>query len=46
MLETTLGLATIIGRTRVESLDADFPIGLPFTLTAGGPVPARITARS
>ncbi|HEY5880066.1 MAG TPA: cytochrome P450 [Nakamurella sp.] len=45
MLEATLGLATVIGKARIESLDEDFPIGLPFTLTAGGPVPARITAR-
>jgi cytochrome P450 len=45
MLEATLGLATIIRAARVESLDSDFPIALPFTMSAGGPIPARITAR-
>jgi len=45
MLEATLGLATVIGRARFESLGDEFPIALPFTLTAGGPVPARISAR-
>lgn len=45
MLEATLGLATIVGKARIEALDAEFPIALPFTLTAGGPVPARVSRR-
>lgn len=45
MLETTIGLATIVGKARVEALDDGFPVALPFTLTAGAPVPARISRR-
>ncbi len=45
MLEATLGIAAVIGRARIESPEPDFPIALPFTLTAGGPVPARIGRR-
>jgi len=45
MLEATLGLASIVRRRRVTSLDPDFPLALPFTMTAGGPIPARIETR-
>lgn len=45
MLEATLGLATIIRRARITSLEPDFPIALPFTLTAGGPIRATIAPR-
>jgi len=45
MLEAALGLATVVGSARIDALDAEFPIALPFTLTAGGPVPARIGRR-
>jgi cytochrome P450 len=45
MLEATLGLATMVRAARFESLEPDFPLALPFTMTAGGPVPARVTAR-
>ncbi|WP_395727713.1 cytochrome P450 [Nakamurella sp.] len=45
MLEAALGLATIIGTARIDALDDEFPIALPFTLTAGGPVRARISRR-
>ena len=45
MLEATLGLATMVRDARFESLEADFPLALPFTMTAGGPIPARVTAR-
>lgn len=45
MLEATLGLATIVRAVEIESLEDDFPIALPFTLTAGGPVPARVRRR-
>lgn len=45
MLEATLGLATIIRAARIESLEAEFPIAFPFTMTAGGPIPARFTRR-
>ena len=37
MLEATLGLATFIRRAEVVSLDADFPLAVPFTMVADGP---------
>lgn len=46
MLEATLGLATIIRATRIQSLCSDFPVALPFTLTADGPIRARVTTRA
>jgi cytochrome P450 len=46
MLEATLGLASIVRTVEIESLHDDFPIALPFTLTAGGPVPARVRRRA
>ena len=45
MLEATLGLACLVRRRRVTSLDPAFPLALPFTMTAGGPIPARVEAR-
>jgi cytochrome P450 len=46
MLEATLGLATIVRSTRIEALEPDFPLAVPFTMTAGGPIPAAVTARA
>ena len=45
MLESTLGLATIIRVAEVSSLKADFPLDVPFTTVAAGPVPARLSHR-
>jgi cytochrome P450 len=45
MLEATLGVATMVRAARFESLEDEFPLALPFTMTAGGPVPSRVTAR-
>jgi cytochrome P450 len=45
-LETTLALATIIRSTKVESLSDDFPVDVPFTTVAKGPIWARLTPRS
>jgi cytochrome P450 len=45
MLEATLGLASIVRRCRVSSLAAGFPLALPFTMTADGPIPARVEMR-
>jgi hypothetical protein len=41
-----LALATIIRRAEIRSLDADFPLAVPFTMVAGGPIRARVHARS
>ncbi len=46
MLEATLALATIIRRAEICSLEAEFPLAVPFTMVAGGPIPARIHLRA
>jgi cytochrome P450 len=46
MLETTLALATIVRATRLRSLASDFPVDVPFTTVAKGPIWARIDART
>ncbi len=45
MLEATLGLATIVRAAEISALNDDFPIDVPFTTTAAGPVPARLRER-
>lgn len=45
MLEATLALATIVRLVEIDSLEDEFPMAAPFTLVAGGPIPARITLR-
>lgn len=45
MLEATLALATLIRRVHVDAVDADFPLALPFTMVADGPIRARVHAR-
>jgi cytochrome P450 len=45
MLEATLALATIIRTIEIDSLVADFPLAVPFTMVAGAPVPARVRRR-
>jgi cytochrome P450 len=45
MLEAPLGLATVIRRAELQSVDAEFPMAVPFTLVAGGPVPVRVRLR-
>lgn len=45
MLETTLALATILRSVRLESRDARFPVDVPFTTVAKGPIWARVEAR-
>jgi cytochrome P450 len=44
-LETTLALATIIRAKEIRSLDDDFPVDVPFTTVAKGPIRAHVTAR-
>jgi cytochrome P450 len=45
MLEATLALATIVQRARFTSDQADFPVAVPFTLVAAGPVRATVSRR-
>jgi cytochrome P450 len=45
MLELALALGTIVRRTEIRSIDPEFPMAVPFTLVAGGPILARVTSR-
>lgn len=45
MLETTLALATIVRSIEIRSADHDFPVEVPFTTVAKGPIRARVDAR-
>jgi cytochrome P450 len=44
-LETTLAMATIIRSTEIRSVDKDFPVDVPFTTVAKGPIRARVDPR-
>jgi hypothetical protein len=46
MLEATLALATIIRAVEIDSLVADFPLAVPFTMVPGAPIPARVWHRT
>jgi cytochrome P450 len=46
MLEATLGLATIIRHTEIQSLDDDFPLAVPFTMVAAAPIRALVRPRN
>src|SRR6185369_7361044 len=46
MLEATLALATIVRSTRIRSVDQDFPVEVPFTTVAKGPIRAHVKART
>lgn len=45
MLEATLALATVVRRVEIESLSADFPLAVPFTMVAAAPIQAKIRLR-
>ncbi len=45
MLEATLVLATIVRTVEIESLAADFPLAVPFTMVADAPIPVRVRRR-
>src|SRR5204863_2010673 len=45
LLETTLALATIVSAVEIHSVDADFPVEVPYTTVAKGPIPVRLAAR-
>jgi cytochrome P450 len=44
-LETTLALATIVRSTELVATDDVFPVEVPFTTVAKGPIPARVRVR-
>jgi cytochrome P450 len=45
VLETTVALATIVRSTEIRSVDNDFPVEVPFTTVAKGPIRAHVHAR-
>ena len=45
MLETTLALATIVRSLEIRSVDEDFPVAVPFTTVADGPIRATRAPR-
>jgi cytochrome P450 len=45
MLETTLAMATIVRSLEIRSDDEDFPVAVPFTTVADGPIRARLAPR-
>jgi cytochrome P450 len=45
-LETTLALATIVRSKEIRSIDDDFPVEVPFTTVAKGPIRAHVETRS
>jgi cytochrome P450 len=44
-LETTLALATIVRSIEIRSMGEDFPVAVPFTTVADGPIWARVRPR-
>lgn len=46
LLEATLALATIIGRTEISSLSQNFPTDTPLTVIPAAPIPLRVQQRS
>jgi hypothetical protein len=46
MLEATLALATVIRCAEICSIDADFPMIVPFTTVAAKPIRAQVKARA
>ena len=46
MLETTLAVATIVRSLEIRSVDGDFPVAVPFTTVAAGPIRANVGART
>jgi cytochrome P450 len=46
MLETTLAMATIIRSIEIRSVGKDFPVAVPFTTVADGPIWASVRPRN
>jgi cytochrome P450 len=45
LLEATLALATVIGRTEISSLSPDFPTATPLTVIPAAPIPLQVRPR-
>jgi cytochrome P450 len=45
MLEATLALATVVRRVDIVALEDDFPLAVPFTMVAAGPIRAQVRRR-
>jgi len=46
MLETTLAMATIVRSLEIRSVDDAFPVAVPFTTVAEGPIHACVSSRN
>ena len=46
MLETTLAMATIVRSLEIRSVDDAFPVAVPFTTVADGPIHACVSSRN
>jgi cytochrome P450 len=46
MLETTLAMATIVRSLEIRSIGEDFPVAVPFTTVADGPIWAHVNPRN
>jgi cytochrome P450 len=46
LLETTLALATVISSVEIQSLDEEFPVEVPYTTVAKGPIRVRVGPRA
>ena len=46
MLEATLALATCVRHAEIRSLEPTFPLAVPFTMVADGPIRARVSQRA
>jgi cytochrome P450 len=46
MLEATLALATIVRAVEIDSIAEEFPLAVPFTMVADGPIQARVRQRA
>ncbi len=46
MLETTLAMATIVRSIEIRSVEQDFPVAVPFTTVADGPIWAHVRPRN
>lgn len=45
MTEAVIALVALVQRLRFASLEPEFPFAIPFTMTAGGPIPAEVVSR-
>jgi len=45
MTEAVIAVVALVQRLRFSSLEPEFPLAIPFTMTAGGPIPVAVERR-